>query len=284
MNQGPKPQFTAVVLAANRGGDDPVAAMAGCSHKCLVPVGGQAMLARVLRALAASDSVGAMAVSIDDAAVLGNSDEIAALIERHDIALIDAAETPSISVTHAVDVLAGDVLAGAVPAGAAPAEPWPILITTADVPLLSPGMVDHFCGEARATAADLAVGLASATVVLEKYPDAMRTFMRFRDGRYTGCNLFALMTPAAMAAITFWRRVEADRKRPWRIFKTFGPLAMVRFLAGGATLDAAMGAASARLGLTAAAVKMPYADAAIDVDKPAHKKLVENIIRGQGDV
>ncbi len=261
-------RFTAVVLAASRGGDDPVAAMAGCSHKCLVPVGGEAMLARVLRALAASDSVGAMAVCIDDPAVLGESPEITALIERHDIALIDAAETPSLSVVRSVEALA---------------EPWPILVTTADVPLLSPEMVDHFCARARTGDADIAAGLATATVVLDKYPDAMRTFIRFRGGRYTGCNLFALMTPASMKAVSFWRRVEADRKRPWRLFVAFGPLAMVRFLAGGATLAAAMGAASARLGLTARAVEMPYADAAIDVDKPAHKKLVENIIRDRDD-
>ncbi|MCH7942868.1 MAG: hypothetical protein IIB67_06525 [Proteobacteria bacterium] len=161
--------------------------------------------------------------------------------------------------------------------------PWPVLATTADVPLLRPEMVDHFCARALAADADIAVGLASATVVLERYPDAVRTYLRFRGERYTGCNLFALMTPAAMNAVGFWRRVEIDRKRPWRLFTGFGPLAIARFLAGGATLDSALAAASMRLGLTAAAVRMPFADAAIDVDKPADMELVESIIRARGD-
>ena len=268
MSPGPKTRFTALVLAARRGGEDPVAAIARCSHKCLVPIAGQAMLARVLEALAASRSVGALAISIDDPAVLRESSEIAALIERHDIALIDSAATPSLSVERAVDALMA---------------PWPVLATTADVPLLRPEMVDHFCARALAADADIAVGLASATVVLERYPDAVRTYLRFRGERYTGCNLFALMTPAAMNAVGFWRRVEIDRKRPWRLFTGFGPLAIARFLAGGATLDSALAAASMRLGLTAAAVRMPFADAAIDVDKPADMELVESIIRARGD-
>ncbi len=268
MKQNPHRRFTALVLAARRGGDDTVAALGSCSHKCLLPIGGRTMLGRVLEALAASGSVGAMAISIDDPAALKGSPEVAALIEAHDITLIDAAATPSLSVGHAVDALA---------------EPWPVLVTTADVPLLSAEMIDHFCGHALACDTDVAAGLASATVVLDRYPDAMRTFMRFRGERYTGCNLFALMTPAALAAVVFWRRVEQDRKRPWRIFKDFGPLAILRFLIGGATLESALSAASRRLGLTAAAVYMPFADAAIDVDKPANVKLVESIIRGRGD-
>ena len=55
-------RFTAVVLAAGRGGVDPVAAAAGRRHKCLVDIHGRTMLARVLEALAASASVGAVAI------------------------------------------------------------------------------------------------------------------------------------------------------------------------------------------------------------------------------
>ena len=264
-----KRAFTALVLAARRDGVDPVAAGGHCSHKGLVPIAGRTMLARVLDALAARRSIGALAISIDDPAVLRAAPDIAALIEAHDIALIDSAATPSLSVAKAIEQLA---------------QPWPVLVTTSDVPLLRPEMVDHFCGQALETSADIAVGLASATVVLDQYPDARRTFLRFRGGRYTGCNLFAVMSPRAMAAVAFWRRIEQDRKHPWRLFKGFGAQAALRFLAGGATLDSAFAAASRRLDLTARAVVMPFADAAIDVDQPAHLKLVENIIRARGDI
>ena len=61
----------------------------------------------------------------------------------------------------------------------------------------------------------------------------------FRGERYTGCNLFALMTPPALAAVDFWSAVEQDRKHPWRLFGRFGVAAMARFLIGGATLESA---------------------------------------------
>ena len=47
-----KPELTVIVLAAQRGGRlDPLAAEAGVSHKCLVPIGGRPLLAHVLEAL-----------------------------------------------------------------------------------------------------------------------------------------------------------------------------------------------------------------------------------------
>ena len=50
-----------------------------------------------------------------------------------------------------------------------------------------------------------------------------RPFLRFRDGEVSGCNLFALMTPRARAALTYWRLLEAKRKRPWRMAWAVGP-------------------------------------------------------------
>ena len=49
-----EPGFTIIVLAAQRGGRlDPLAAEAGVTHKCLVPIGGRPLLAHVLAALGA---------------------------------------------------------------------------------------------------------------------------------------------------------------------------------------------------------------------------------------
>ena len=55
----PKTVFTAVILAADRGSDDPVALAAGTRCKSMAPVGGIPMLLRVLDALAASPEIDA---------------------------------------------------------------------------------------------------------------------------------------------------------------------------------------------------------------------------------
>ena len=256
--------FTALVLAAGRGTDDPVAASQNLGHKCLVRVGGEPMLLRVLRALSASQRVGRIAISIEHPGALEAVPGLAPLLDWRSVAMLPSAATPSLSVARAAETLE---------------NPWPLLVTTADHPLLTPAMIDHFCAEAALAGADLAVALAAASLVLARHPDTRRTFLRFRGERYTGCNMFALMTPKAARAADFWQGLEAHRKRPWRILKAFGAAAMLRFIAGGMTLEAAMRAASRRLGLKAVAVEMPFPDAAIDVDKPDDLRLAEAVLR-----
>lgn len=263
MNAAGTRPFTALVLAASRP-QDPMARASGVSHKALVPAGGAPMLARVIAALQASRSVGRIAVCIEDRAVLDGLPALAAKAACGAITIVASEPTPSRSVLHAIAELP---------------DALPLLVTTADHPLLSAEMVDFFCDAARGTGADLAAGLAPASVILRDYPAAQRTFLRFRDDRYSGCNLFALLTPQAAAAVRFWTRAEQHRKRPWRLARSFGFGSLLLFALGRLTLDDAMRRASQKVGAAVAAVRMPYAEAAIDVDKPADLVLVEEILR-----
>src|SRR3546814_7972777 len=67
----------------------------------------------------------------------------------------------------------------------------------------------------------------------------------------------------------------------WRVAAVFGPLLLLGYLLRWFTLDEAMARISARLGVRVAAVKMPMAEAAIDVDKAEDLALVEEILSGQ---
>ena len=115
-------------------------------------------------------------------------------------------------------------------------------------------------------------------MIRKAYPDAQRTYLRFRDERYSGANLYALLGPDARRAVAFWRRVEQERKRPWRLVRAFGWRPLLAYLLGRLTLDDAMARASGIIGARIAAVVMPFAEAAIDVDKPADLALVETIL------
>jgi hypothetical protein len=75
-----------------------------------------------------------------------------------------------------------------------------------------------------------------------------------------------------------WSDLEAFRKQPWRLVAAFGLSALLRFAFGRLTLAEAFAVASERLSLKARPVFMPFAEAAIDVDKPADKELAEAII------
>src|SRR3546814_553037 len=143
-------------------------------------------------------------------------------------------------------------------------------------------MVAHFCAASLASGAEVTAGLTASGVLLARYPHSRRTYLRFREERYSGSNLFAILGPAGMRLPEVWRRAEQQRKKPWRIAAVFGPVLLLGYLLRRFTLDEAMARISARLGVRVAAVKMPMAEAAIDVDKAEDLLLAEEILRNRG--
>lgn len=261
----PSPRgLTALVLAGRRGPDDPVAVAAGLSHKCMVPANGVPMLARVVEALAASGSIGTIAVSIEDADLAGSLATLSRQRDDGQLLVFPSAATPSLSALVAAEALD---------------HPFPLLITTADHALLTPDLIDFFASATLETGADIVAGLVSAEVLLNAYPQTKRTFLQFRDGQYSSCNLFCVLTEAGLGVLDFWGRIERDRKRPWRIARAFGIGTLVAYLLGRLTLEQGLARLSRTLGVAARAVVVPTAEAAIDVDKPSDLALVEEILR-----
>lgn len=252
------PVWNVLVLAAGRGPDDPMAKAYGVTHKCLIEVGGEPMLARVVRTLLAEPGIGSINVCIETRR------------------LLDEGLGP---LAGKVDFLAPQESAARSALAAVTAKPqFPWLITTGDHPLLTSEMLHYFLGQAAKSGADLCAGLATAETILARFPEAKRTFLTFGRDRVSGCNLFALTSERALKALAFWHHLESVRKKPWRLIGAFGPVALLRFAAGMLTLDSAFALASRRLDLEAQPVLMPFAEAAVDVDKPEDKELAEKIL------
>jgi GTP:adenosylcobinamide-phosphate guanylyltransferase len=239
------------VLAADRTASDPVAQAAGVPCKALAPVGGIPMVIRVLDALGASHEVGSRIVCGPPPAALARADSLRHLIASGDVAWVENRSSPSASASEAM---------ATVPAAA------PMLVTTADHALLTPAIVDYFCVAARARSGDVAVAVAPYEAVATAYPGMRRTAVRLRDGAYCGCNLFAFSTSRGRAAAAFWRTVEHERKRPWRLMSALGWSTVARYSLGLLSLEEALGRVSRRLGLGIDAIVLPFPQAAVDVD------------------
>lgn len=244
--------FNALILAGSRGGTDPVATYAGVTHKALIEVGGRTMLARVVASLRAAGAKRIL-VSTSDAPV--RLEALALGTEP-----VAAAAGPSASAVR------GFELAGA-----------PLLLTTADHALLRPEWVTAFLREAPGDA-DLAVLLARRETIERDVPTTQRTYLRFADGHWSGCNLFWLATPAAKAALEFWQDVERDRKRPWRIVRRLGVGPLIRYAVARLTLADALKEIGSRAGVRARIVESASGLAAVDVDKPSDLDLVRGLL------
>lgn len=256
-----KTGLTALVLAGSRGPDDPMAQAFSVPHKALIAVGGTPMLLRVIAALGATPEIARIVVIIEAPELVQALPGLAEAANGKPVDTFPAAGSPSRSVVAALAKY-----------------PVPLLITTADHALLQPQWVSHFLSAVPA-AADAALGLARSEVVLAEMPETRRTWLRFREAAYSGCNLFFFATPKAHALAELWQHVEALRKQPVAMLRLLGISYALRYLLGWLKLSSALARLGALAGgATAAVVEMPFARAAVDVDKPADKELVEQLL------
>lgn len=255
------PRWTALVLAGQRPGVDPMAAQFGTDMKALIPVAGELMLNRVLTALLDAPEVARIVV------LAQNTLE---LCVHRDLAW--AVDEPKIAFRVSGPTISGSVLGAVVD----PAIGLPLLVTTADNVMLTPETVAQFV--AGAGASDVSVAFVERRNLERAVGPNKRTWLAFRDGAYTGANLFALTGSGAVNALKFWETVEADRKSVLRLAAHFGPVLMVKLLLRRMTLTQALATAGGKLGATAAPVVLSDGRMGVDVDKPEDHALAERLL------
>jgi GTP:adenosylcobinamide-phosphate guanylyltransferase len=254
--------LTAVVLAGDRKPDDPLVRQTGACCKALVTIDGLPMLDGVVATLRQSPSIERVLLSGPSRQCLDTDAALKAAIDNGQIDWVEPQGSPSTSAYAAMQGLSAST---------------PVLVTTADHPMLRADIVDHFVREAVNSGADVAVALTGFAGIQEKFPDAKKTVLRFRDGGFCGCNLFAFLTPQSRRVADAWRRVEQQRKNPLRVISQLGWWSVLRYLLGRLPLDSALDELSQRLRVRIRPVILPFPEAAIDVDTIADQRLVEAI-------
>lgn len=255
------PPIAAIVLAGSRPGPDPLLSGAGVSTKALLPVAGRPMLAHVVTALRAAPDVGAITILAQDSAALAAEPGLAGIADLH---FADSGQGISSS------------LAAALPPG-----DDPLLVTTADNVLLTPAMIAEFLRGAADS--DVAVAMVERDVLLARYPESRRTWLKFRGGWWSGANLFRLRGRRVLPLLDFWGRIERDRKKGLKIVAAFGPWLLIGALLRLFTIQQGVARAGRRFGLAAKVVPMSQPEACIDADKPADIALIEAIFAARGE-
>jgi len=253
-------QMTAIVLAGDRTKADSLInhSKAGC--KAMIDIDGLPMVRRVLNSLRASHVVNKICLAGPEASEVATDEPLATWVKDGEIIWREPESSPSTSAFHMMESLD-------------PEEA--VLLTTADHPLLTPEIVDAFGRQSLADDVDVVVGLAPHALVLEAYPGIKKTVLRFSDGEFCGCNLFAFITPEGRRAARFWRKIEQQRKKPLVVIGLLGWGAIIRYRLGLLSLEEALAKLSKRLGLRIRPVILPYANAAIDVDSISDLILVK---------
>ena len=257
-------KFNAIVLAGERGPGGAVAEAAGVPCKALAEVANQAMLTRVLGALARSGR-------ISECRVAGNPGFRNALEPvlagfQGFATWQDGEASPARSAARA--------------AAAIPPEHG-ILLTTADHPLLTTATIDELLCAPANQGHDVTAALVRHADVMAEFPGARCTALRFSDDAYCGTNLFLFRTMESRQLMTAWQRVEQARKSPWRVVGMLGPLAVAAYLAGLLSLPRALRMLSKRMQLELGTTLLSDPRAALDVDTVGDLEFAREILRAE---
>jgi GTP:adenosylcobinamide-phosphate guanylyltransferase len=244
---GRAPGLLAIVLAGQRPGTvDPLAAGAGVTHKCLVPIGGKPLLSHVVAALQATPGVDRLRIVVEPAA----QDAVRALLPEGPV--------PVEFIPAAPNLVDSVYLAAA-------GTDQPTILTTADNVLLTPGAVLAVQGALHG-GADVVFSMARKAAVLAAHPEGQRRFYGFHDDAYSSCNLFGFAGARTFRAAEMFRGGGQFAKKPLRLVAAIGPLNVVLFLLGWLSLAGGMRRLSRRLKVRAEAVVLEDGAHAIDVD------------------
>jgi molybdopterin-guanine dinucleotide biosynthesis protein A len=183
--------------------------------------------------------------------------------DEDQVCLAPGGETPIDSLINALEVLK--------PTGN-------VLIATCDIPLLSIDSVADFLKRCSKKQADVYYPIIPKEVNDRLYPGMKRTYIRFKDGTFTGGNLFLIDPKIVNQAAPKARVFVENRKSPVALARLVGWKFLIRFILKSVTLRETEEKVSRIFGIKGAVIISPFPEVGIDVDKPSDLDLVKEKI------
>ncbi|MEM9494462.1 MAG: NTP transferase domain-containing protein [Pseudomonadota bacterium] len=249
----------AVIVAGAAREIDPLLDACGVRHKALIEIKGEALIARAARAL--GDAGFGERIVI---AAPGDLHPVFADVMPPGIAprFTEAQTTPAATLLELCAVYEGK---------------GGVLATTADHALLTPEMLQAFLRDV-----DDGTGVAAAVVDSDVYhnafPNTRQPFVRLKDARFTGANLFWMDPALARPLFEFWRSFEKNRRAPLKMVRAVGLAAALSYLRGALSEAEVIALVEERTGVRGQFVRLEDAKAAIDIARPEDLEVARRLL------
>jgi len=143
-----------------------------------------------------------------------------------------------------------------------------VLMVSSDIPGITAEMVDWEIETTLRPEADICYTVATRRVIEARYPTSRRTFVRLKDMEVCGGDMNVVRASVASTNMDIWKKLIEARKNPLKQAAILGLDTLLLVLLRTVTLDQAVSRVATRLHLTGRAIVTPYAEMAMDVDKP----------------
>jgi GTP:adenosylcobinamide-phosphate guanylyltransferase len=142
------------------------------------------------------------------------------------------------------------------------------LIVSSDIPGITSEMVDWEVETTLKYDVDLCYNVVKREVIEARYPGSKRTFSKLKDAEVCGGDMNVVRTSAASKNMDVWKKLVDSRKNPIKQASIIGLDTLLLVLLRALTIDQMVKKVASRLQLTGRAIVCPYAEIAMDVDKP----------------
>lgn len=154
------------------------------------------------------------------------------------------------------------------------------LYVSADIPAITGEMVDWRIRAASDDPSDLDYAAVERSVMEARFPRSNRSYVKLRDVEVCGGDMNVIRLELAVQT-ELWDRVVATRKSPLRQAALLGFDTLLLLLFRRLTLKEGEKRASRGLGLDGRVRLCPYAEVAMDIDKPHQLEILDQDLRRQ---
>jgi hypothetical protein len=255
-----------ILILAGGGVPPDLAAAAGTQKRCLISLGGKTLLERMLDVVDAAlgQPRAVVNLGVDD---LGK----------------DLLESRGGRYTH---YCCGGSLLDAMNEGVAAlraeqgdsAYDGLMLMLNVDLPLMDAGQLRALVDESLALEADGVWPVVEKKIVQAQFPDTKRTYVRTRQGTFTGGNVFLLRPRLIRDNQALLEKTYQARKNPMALASLFSKSILMRVLSGTVSIPDLEGEFSQRFNTRLRMLPFKYPGVAVDLDKLADYEMMKRIL------
>ncbi|MDD2372238.1 MAG: nucleotidyltransferase family protein [Syntrophomonadaceae bacterium] len=155
-----------------------------------------------------------------------------------------------------------------------------ILIMPSDIPFITIDAINDFINQAEQYDAEFYYPVTRKEVNEARFPGVSRTYVKLRDGIFTGGNLFILRSELFDQVLEIALKLVERRKNPLAMAKLFGFGLVWKYIIRRLNINAVEKRFYQTLGIKGKAIISPYAEVGVDVDKPSDLELAQKHLEG----
>jgi molybdopterin-guanine dinucleotide biosynthesis protein A len=156
-----------------------------------------------------------------------------------------------------------------------------ILIVSSDAPMIHSEAINEFLRNCQKEKAEIYYSVIRREVTEKVFPGTRRTYMRLKDGTFTGGNIHLVKKAAFVRNMSIGERLFNLRKHPLALISLLGLGFVLRYFTGRLDVEAVENKAGEILGAKVKAIITRYPELGIDVDKPEDLALVQAHLVGK---